>query len=177
MIRLKLFSMTLAFLVKASLMMAFVGLANPAQSEVREYFGGGVLANYNGCEAYGWPVQNEMFRVRYRPRELTGQPSELIMNLAVGGVSALRFWGNLSDMRSWRRISGRAIWGGVFALRDRPRIRVRRMMDVHEMAPWSPGMAESPNTMPGYVEVRIRNFNGQRGCTVTAAFTLTALDE
>lgn len=178
MIRFKLFTKTLSLLMKMSLVAVFVILANPARSEIREYFGGGVISNFSRCENYGWPTSNQMFRVRYRPRELTGQANELIFNLAVGGVAALRFSGTLSAATSWRRVAGRAIWGGVYYLRERPRIRVLRMMDVHEMAPWSPeGARHSPSPVPGYVMMRIRHFNGLRGCTVTAAFTLTALDE
>lgn len=161
-----------SMLIKAAFAVLILAAANPASSQIREYYGGGVLADYWGCERHGWPVNNEMIRVRYMPRSQTGaRNSELVFHLAVGGTAAMRFNFELERHNGWRAAYGQAIWGGVFWLRDRPSIRVLSAMDVHGMAPWSAG-----STQPAAIRIRIRNFNGLRGCAVGAYFTLTPVN-
>lgn len=143
-----------------------LGLALGAAPARAEYAGGGYLSDYSGCEANGWPVVTEMFRARYSPSEEGGRNCELVLNLAVGGVMVYRLNSTMAPSRLWRTAQGFATWGALYASNPRPSLRVVERRNA------TTGNASIPRTPEIYMQVRIRNFNGARGCTVTANIML-----
>lgn len=136
-----------------------VSAAAPAQAD---YVGGGYLRALSGCESAGWPTQVEMFRARYLPEEVDGTRSTLTIATAVGGTFTYVIWDELSAANHWRNAFGYSVWGEVYAPRPRPRVRVlaRDSSTV--------GIAVPPQHSDIALSVRIRHFNGVRGCTVEA---------
>lgn len=143
---------------------ALMGVSAPAHAE---FMGGGYLTDYAGCDQYGWPVNVEMVRARYSAREIDGGPSQIVLNFAVGGVNTYVYYGDLSPSRAWRQASGQVIWGTTGAIRPAPRLRVLE----RESIPFA-GASFDAHVENIRLRLRIRHFNGMRGCTVTAVLML-----
>ena len=143
---------------------AVVAVSTPAHAE---FMGGGYLTDYAGCERYGWPVNVEMVRARYSAREIDGGPSQVVLNFAVGGVNTYVHGGDLAPGRAWRSATGQVIWGTAGTMSPAPRIRVLE----RESVPFV-GATFDEHVETVRLRLRIRNFNGMRGCTVTAVLML-----
>jgi len=146
---------------------AILTAAAPAQAD---YVGGGYLRAMSGCETVGWPTQVEMFRARYLPKEVDGSRSTLTIATAVGGTFTYVVWDELSASTSWRAAFGYSVWGEVYAPRPRPRVRVMERNDSNT------GGATLPASSDIRMSVRIRHFNGVRGCMVEAHMMLRDRD-
>lgn len=111
-----------------------------------------------------------MFRARYLPKEVEGTRSTLTIATAVGGTFTYIVWGELAASNSWRSAYGYSVWGEVYAPRPRPRVRVM------ERGHAATGGATLPRTSEIRLSVRLRHFNGVRGCTVEAHMMLRDRD-
>ena len=132
-----------------------------------EFMGGGYLADATGCRAYGWPLQTEMVRARANARQIDGGTSELVLSFAVGGANTYRFRADLAESRRWHRVSGSVTWGRLYNLGNRSRIQI---LDT-DMVPFVGGTPDA-HTRQFRLRARIRDFNGLRGCDVTAVLML-----
>ncbi|WP_323035483.1 hypothetical protein [Pararhodobacter sp.] len=152
-------------LVRPLARLAVIGLlllaAMPANAE---YMGGGAIyAPYN-CS---WPVQTEMTRARYVPGEDTDGRSHVTLNFAVGGVNIYTIRQNLEEARTWRRGFGRSVWGALYGMGAAPTVQVLTRSD----AIYNGGdNLEYISRMR--LRLRIRNFNGERGCSVSVALMM-----
>lgn len=143
---------------------ALLAIATPAEAE---FMGGGYLTDYYGCERYGWPINTEMVRARYSAAEIDGGRSQLVLNFAVGGVNTYTVRGNLAPGPAWRATLGQVIWGTIGNMRPRPQLRVLERQSVPFVDATFDEHVENIR-----LQVRIRNFNGMSGCTVTAVLML-----
>lgn len=152
-------------LMRLAFRLAIVGLlalaTAPAQAE---YMGGGAISDPYNCT---WPVGVEMTRARYVPGESSGGDSHVTLNFAVGGLNTYTFRQNLTPSRAWRRGMGRGVWGEIFTMAAAPLVRVEQRHDAVFDA-----LADMDRTTDIRLKLRIRNFNGQRGCTVTVSLML-----
>lgn len=133
-----------------------------------EYTGGGAIFAPYHCT---WPIGVEMTRARYVPGETSGGNSEVTLNFAVGGLNTFSFRSNLAPARYWRRGSGRGVWGALYYMQAQPAVRVLRRTD----ATYNGGADMNLNDSIR-LRLRIRNFNGERGCTVSVALMLHRWD-
>ncbi len=154
---------TFARVMRRSALVAVLGAAAlPAHAE---FMGGGVIYDPVGC---AWPTGVEMTRARYRAIEADGGDlSELVLNFAVGGVNTYAVQGAYAPGRAWVRNTGRSIWGGFYPMSPRsPRIRVLE----RETVPYIGGAIADARDIR--LRVRIREFNGQGGCSVSVALQM-----
>ncbi len=158
-------TLVMSRLLRYGLKLVVVGLLALATMPAHaEYMGGGTIyAPYN-CS---WPTGVEMTRARYIPGETADGRSHITLNFAVGGLNTYTFRGNLTPSRAWRRGNGRSIWGEIYFMRERPSVRVLRRQD----AIFS-GAADMESSEDIRLRVRLRNFNGERGCSVSVALML-----
>ncbi|GAB4265590.1 MAG: hypothetical protein Kow0013_13850 [Pararhodobacter sp.] len=152
-----------ATLISAALMAVATLFTTRAEAQ---YVGGGYLTDYWGCEEAGWPTGIEMFRARYNPSEVQGGTSDLVLDLAVGGTMVYSVRGPMRPGRRWIPTQGYAVWGGLYRSNPRPRLRIEERRDA------ATGDASIPANDQIRMSVRIRNFNGRSGCTVTAHMML-----
>ncbi len=138
---------------------AVLTLATPAQAE---FMGGGFLTDYQGCQRYGWPVNTEMVRARYSAQEIDGGPSQLVLSFAVGGINTYLVRAGLAPSNTWHRAPGTVIWGTA----DNTTTARLRVLE-RESVPFI-GATFDEHVENVRLRVRIRNFNGMQGCTVTA---------
>ncbi|MCB1396398.1 MAG: hypothetical protein H6898_06975 [Rhodobacter sp.] len=142
------------------------GLAFAALPAQAEYAGGGYLSDYRGCESNGWPTNIEMVRARYSPSEEGGNTSEIVLDLAVGASMVYRVNGALEPNNRWRAAEGYNTWGALYRSTPRPSLQIRERRSAIS------GGATIPASYQIYMQVRIRNFNGARGCYATANLML-----
>ena len=161
------FSKTFKRALQALSVGALAAFGAPAKAD---YVGGGYLIPVQGFEAAGWPTGVQMFRARYLPREVEGTRSTLTIDTAVGGTFSYIVWSELSESTSWRAAFGYSVWGEVYAPRPRPQVRVM------ERASSTTGGASIPQHPEIRLQVRIRHFNGVRGCIVQAHMMLRDRD-
>ncbi|MCB1389341.1 MAG: hypothetical protein KDK12_09435 [Rhodobacteraceae bacterium] len=154
----------LAALHLVSVTLALLLAAFPARAE---FMGGGYLSDSAGCDSYGWPLGTEMVRARLNAAQIDGDQSELVINFAVGGANTYRFRGNVVPGRRWRDVDGAVIWGRLYDLGNRTQIRI---LDT-DLVPFEGGTVDE-HTRQFRLRARIRNFNGMRGCSVTAVLML-----
>jgi len=132
-----------------------------------EFMGGGYLTDTSGCGQYGWPSNAEMVRARLSAAQIDGGNSELVLNFAVGGSNTYRFRGDVATGRGWVRTTGAVVWGRLYDLGTRSRIQI---LDTDNV-PFVGGTPDA-TTRRFRLRARIRNFNGMRGCDVTAVLML-----
>lgn len=156
-------------LVRPLARLAMVGLLVLAAMPARaEYLGGGTIyAPYN-CS---WPVQAEMTRARYIPGETADGRSQVTLNFAVGGVNVYTIRNDLEVSRTWRRAYGRSIWGALYGMGTAPLVRVLAREDA--LYTGGGAIEDMPRVR---LRLRIRNFNGERGCSVTVALMLNRVN-
>lgn len=157
-------------LMRPLMRLAIVGtLVLAAMPANAEYMGGGsIYAPYN-CS---WPVNTEMTRARYVPLDDgTATPSTVTLNFAVGGVNTYTFRGDLSRSNSWLRMTGRSVWGGLYFMNISPQVRV--LMRSNALYRGDTDIETDDNIR---LRLRIRNFNGESGCSVTVALMLHRWD-
>jgi len=156
-------------LMRFALRLAAVGLLAlstvPASAEyIPEYMGGGAIYQPYNCS---WPTGVEMTRARYIPSETRDGPSQVTLMFAVAGVNLYTIRAPLSESRTWRRASGRSIWGELYWMGSAPYVRVLNRDDAVVDVD-----ADIETTNDIRLRLRIRNFNGQRGCSVSVALML-----
>ena len=107
------------------------------------------------------------YEVKTNAAQIDGDQSELVINFAVGGANTYRFRGNVVPGRRWRDVDGAVIWGRLYDLGNRTQIRI---LDT-DLVPFEGGTVDE-HTRQFRLRARIRNFNGMRGCSVTAVLML-----
>lgn len=144
----------------AAVMGAMGASAASAQIHFR---GGGFVANFSGCEEYGWfNNQSHMIRARYRPAELEGNNNEASLSLFLHtGTENYRRQGPLDF--TFQSFQSNFIWTGSGRTTPRPRIRVFSQ---------SPEVIteETPEVQ---MRMRIRNFGTLAGCQVDVGIVMT----
>lgn len=153
-------------LPKAAVLALSAALTFSATDARAEYVGAGYLQADWGCQDSGWPTGTEMFRARFTPAELGGRMSVLVLDLAVGGTMVYRVRGPLDWSRRWHRANGVSVWGDLYRGAQSPRLRLMYLMAG------TTGNASFPEHNDVRLGVRIRHFNGDRGCVVTAHMML-----
>lgn len=142
---------------------AAVMMASPVQAE---WLGGGVIHSPVGCTTHGWPSGPEMVRGRVRnTTEDGGATSTITIAFAVGGVNTYDLPGAIVQRNTFRMATSWSVWDRLYDLRAaRPRIRVVQ---------WAPNDTAAGNGATSRRGVfRIRNFNGEAGCTVDVTLAL-----
>lgn len=154
----------------AAAVLAGLVLLAPIQARA-EFTGGGTIHSPYGCERAGWPYHPEMTRARYRAVETDGGThSEVTLFFAVGGVNTYRLPGALTRVNAFRVGYGSSIWGSIYAMAQRPRVRVLE----RETFPYINGDIATAQDIR--LQLRIRNFNGAAGCAVTVSLVLHQTD-
>jgi len=156
-------------LMRHGLKLAVVGLLALATVPAHaEYMGGGSIFSPYNCS---WPTNVEMTRARYIPGETADGTSHVTLNFAVGGLNSYAFSTALTPSRRWLRGEGQSVWGQVFDMASSPRVRViKRQNAVYT------GNADMASSDSIRLRLRVRNFNGEQGCSVTVALMLHRWD-
>ena len=151
---------------------ALAGLMLLAPPQARaEFTGGGSIHSPYGCEAAGWPWHSEMTRARYRAVETDGGThSEVTLLFAVGGLNTYRIPGTLTRANTFRVAYGASVWGSIYSMARRPRVRVLE----RESFPYINQDIRTAQDIR--LQLRIRNFNGAEGCAVTVSLVLHQAD-
>lgn len=133
-----------------------------------DYVGGGYLTDFGACNRAGWPTRIEMFRARLTPRDdASGHAtSDLVLNTAVGGVMVFTLPRQITRRRAWQRANSHTVWGSLYRQRVRPRVRILEFSDA------ATGGAQIPLNPEIRLSVRIRRFNDDPSCIVTAHMML-----
>lgn len=139
--------------------------AAPAQAE---FMGGGVILDPYNC---AWPTGPEMTRARYVPSGPTNQTNNVTLNFAVGGVNVYTVRSSMTPSRRWARATGRSVWGAHYFMGTAPWVRVLQHDD-----PIYSGSVDAAQADSLRLRLRIRNFNGQRGCSVTVALMMNRVN-
>ena len=141
------------------------GLSAPQAAEARtEFYGGGSVYDFQGCEAYGWQGVSTV-KARFRPADLPGNGDSAALSLfwdtfAMGlQTRGGNFDDNFQVTDGGKVASGMNQFGNHGPDETRSRVRITR---------------QQPNTLSGDTDmVRlqgiIRNFDGLRGCTARFA--------
>ncbi|MCB1406197.1 MAG: hypothetical protein KDK01_08015 [Rhodobacteraceae bacterium] len=156
-------------LARYAFRLAIVGLLALATAPAHaEYMGGGAISAPYNCS---WPTGVEMTRARYIPGETADGFSHVTLNFAVGGLNTYTFRQDLTPSRQWRRGMGRAVWGEMYFMTRSPQVRVPRRHDAVFNA-----LADMETSNDIRLRLRIRNFNGEAGCSVTVSLMLHRWD-
>lgn len=158
--------MDFSFIRTARIAVAAIGIMAGSAAHA-EFVGGGAVFNPVNCS---WPTQVEMATARYVPDGSDGMnTSEVVLNFAVGGVHNYVLRGDMEPKPGrWQAARGRSIWGRVYDMTPRPRLRVRERVGIN----WS---GEWPDARDIRLQFDVRNFNGERGCRVSVALNLTKM--
>ena len=146
-----------------------VCLGTASQAGAQVFIGGGAVYNFTQeCSPGSTTITSRVNygRFYYRPGEEFGNPSEISLAFIDGSI-LFRRWAHMDRSNAFYSAIGRQIFSAYHYLYStNPRIRVLRRDVIYPV-----GATFGPDTALVFLRLRIQNYWGVPGCSVTVAGT------